>query len=79
MYTCKPPQLSQGLMARLKTQVGALWQTNPFVTVIELHSLADCKGVVLDALDDIPELDFGGEGVAVVDDRLIVRAIPTVH
>ena len=37
------------------------------------------KGVVFDRPDDIHELDFGSEGVAVVDDGLAVWAIPAVH
>ena len=41
--------------------------------------LGRCEGVVFDHSDDIHELDFGGEGVAVVDDWLTVWAIPAVH
>ncbi len=37
------------------------------------------EGVVTDALDDVIEPDLGGEGVAMVDDGVVIRAIPTVH
>ncbi len=37
------------------------------------------KGVVSDALDDVIEPDLGGEGVAVVNDGVVVRTIPAVH
>lgn len=37
------------------------------------------KGVLLDGVQHIQELDLGGERVAVVDDRKIIRAIPAVH
>ena len=37
------------------------------------------KGVLLDALYDLDEPDLRGEGVSVVDDRLTVSSVPTVH
>ena len=37
------------------------------------------KGVLLDALYDLDEPDLRGEGVSVVDDRLTISSIPTVH
>ena len=32
-----------------------------------------------DALDDIVEANFGGEGVAVVDNRVVVWTVPAIH
>ena len=37
------------------------------------------KGALGDGLDDVPEGDLGGEGVAVVDDGLAVVAVPAVE
>ena len=42
-------------------------------------SRAGFEGVLLDGVDDVLEEDLGGQRVSVVDDRLVVRPVPTVH
>lgn len=37
------------------------------------------EGVLVDRLNDIFEKDLGGKCVAVVDNRLTILAVPTVH
>lgn len=37
------------------------------------------KGVVFNGLDNVLKEDLGGQGVAMVDDRLSVRAVPDVQ
>lgn len=37
------------------------------------------EGVFLDGFDDVLEEDLRGEGVAVVDHRLVVRPVPAVQ
>lgn len=37
------------------------------------------EGVLVDGLDDIFKEDLRGESVAMVDDRLTILTIPTVH
>ena len=37
------------------------------------------KGIVPAGLDNLAEEDLGGEGEAVVDDRLAILTVPTVH
>ena len=37
------------------------------------------KGIVPAGLDNLAEEDLGGEGEAVVDDRLAILPVPTVH
>ena len=42
-------------------------------------SLVVDEGVFVDGLDDGPEGDLGGQGVAVLDHRVSVGTIPAVH
>lgn len=37
------------------------------------------KGIIIDGLHNVLEEDFGGQGVAVVDDWLVVGPVPAVH
>ena len=37
------------------------------------------EGTLLDGNEDLPEADLAGEGVAVVDDRVAVVAVPAVQ
>lgn len=46
---------------------------------IHVNLLVLDEGVFVDGLDDIFEEDLGGESVAVVDDRLTILTVPTVH
>ena len=43
------------------------------------RELGSDKGMVTNALDDVKESNLGGEGVAMVDDRVVVRTIPAIH
>ena len=40
--------------------------------------IRNCKGVVPDAFNDIPELDPGADSLAVGDDGVAVLAVPAV-
>lgn len=43
------------------------------------HSLRRDEGMFFDGVQHIAELDLGGEGVTVVDDRHPIRTVPAVH
>lgn len=43
------------------------------------HSLRRDEGMFFDGVKHIAELDLGGEGVAVVDNRHPIRTVPAVH
>lgn len=43
------------------------------------HSLRCDEGMFLDGVQHIAELDLGGKGVTVVDDRHSIRTVPAVH
>ena len=42
-------------------------------------SLGGDEGVVFNGVEDVQELDLGGERVAVVDDGQVVWSVPAVH
>lgn len=46
---------------------------------ISHHSCGYLKGVVFNGLDDVLKEDLGGQGVAMVDDRLPICAVPDVQ
>lgn len=43
------------------------------------HSLRRDEGMLFDSVQHVVELDLGGEGVTVVDDRHPIRTVPAVH